>query len=108
MNYMAKKRKTRKQRRNEVVARPKQSAPVTTEVAPTTGPTVSTAAPQATLTAKAVKKRQIADSTDDLGYVRSDLRRIAVIVSICLAVEVILWFVMRSALGEHIYNLVSL
>lgn len=111
MNYMAKKRKTRKQRRANVVARPHQSAPVTTEVAPSSGPTVSTEATEvaaAPLAAKAVKRRQVAESTEDLDYVRADLRRIAVIVTICLAVEVILWFVMRTALGDHIYNLVSL
>lgn len=98
---MAKKKKSRKQRR---IAAPVSSV----ETGPAAVPATPIIKPNPTTTAKHSSPVVEKVENPHAPYLYSDLKRIGLLVVLCVGIEAALWYAFRTSLGSSIYNWVSL
>lgn len=97
---------TRSSRKSQV--QPKVAAS-SVPVSDSAVPLAAAPAPLASPKSSDQPKPGVLDSTNRWYYVRGDMRRIGVLASLCIGLELILWYVLvYSPLGDSIYQLINI
>ncbi|HEX7259666.1 MAG TPA: hypothetical protein VF272_01915 [Candidatus Saccharimonadia bacterium] len=110
---MAKKKNKHKHSRftRKQAVQPKVAASSALASSPSSSPAPSTASPQtAALKASATQpKPGILNSSNRWYYVSGDLRRISVLASLCIGLELVLWYALSyTSFGDSVYLLFTI